>query len=218
VVEQMMVNPPELGGVDMDITIFFSDIRSFTTLSESMSPQDLVHLLNDYLTAMTDCLIDYNGTLDKYIGDAIMGFWGAPLPQEDHAVLACKSALKQMELLSLLNEATEPNKRIEIGIGLNSGVSTVGNMGSQGRMNFTVMGDHVNLASRLEGINKQYRTRIVISQSTRDAIAHDDKFVVRELDDIRVKGKLKPVRIYELVGYEGSLEIEKTEVKGKSRA
>lgn len=217
VVEQMMETPPELGGVDMDITIFFSDIRSFTTLSESMTPQELVHLLNDYLTSMTDCLMEYNGTLDKYIGDAIMGFWGAPLPQEDHAVLACKSALRQLELLELLNEHAEPNKKINIGIGLNSGVSTVGNMGSQGRMNFTVMGDHVNLASRLEGITKQYRTKIVISQSTRDAIAHDEKFIVRELDDIRVKGKLKPVRIYELVGYEGDLSLPAAELK-KDRA
>ncbi len=208
VVEQMMTNPPELGGVDMDITIFFSDIRSFTTLSESMSPQELVELLNNYLTTMTDCLIDYNGTLDKYIGDAIMGFWGAPLPQENHAELACKSALRQMELLELMNEKAEPNRKINIGIGMNSGIGTVGNMGSQGRMNFTVMGDNVNLASRLEGINKQYRTRIVISQSTKDAIAGDEKFITRELDDIRVKGKLKPVRIYELVGYDGDLKVE----------
>jgi adenylate cyclase len=217
VVEQMMTNPPELGGVDMDITIFFSDIRSFTTLSESMTPQELVNLLNDYLTTMTDCLIEYDGTLDKYIGDAVMGFWGAPLPQENHAILACKSALRQMELLELLNEKAEPNRRINIGIGMNSGIGTVGNMGSQGRMNFTVMGDNVNLASRLEGINKQYRTRIVISQSTRDAIAGDDKFVVRELDDIRVKGKLKPVRIYELVGYDGDISMKETAGKKKDK-
>ena len=217
VVDQMMTNPPELGGVDMDITIFFSDIRSFTTLSESMSPQELVHLLNDYLTTMTDCLIDYDGTLDKYIGDAIMGFWGAPLPQDNHAELACKSALRQLELLELLNEKAEPNRRINIGIGMNTGIGTVGNMGSQGRMNFTVMGDNVNLASRLEGINKQYRTRIVISQSTKDAIAGDDKFVTRELDDIRVKGKLKPVRIYELVGYDGDLSLPDNDEKKKGR-
>jgi adenylate cyclase len=217
VVEQMMTNPPELGGVDMDITIFFSDIRSFTTLSESMSPQELVHLLNDYLTIMTDCLIEYNGTLDKYIGDAIMGFWGAPLAQEQHAALACKSALRQMELLDILNEKAEPNRQIHIGIGMNSGVSTVGNMGSQGRMNFTVMGDNVNLASRLEGITKQYRAKIVISQSTKEALSHDDKFITRELDDIRVKGKLKPVRIYELVGYDGDLSVS-VEDKGKKHA
>ena len=220
VVDQMMTNPPELGGVDMDITIFFSDIRSFTTLSESMSPQELVELLNNYLTSMTDCLIDYNGTLDKYIGDAIMGFWGAPLPQENHAELACKSALRQLELLDDLNRKAEPNRQIHIGIGMNTGIGTVGNMGSQGRMNFTVMGDNVNLASRLEGITKQYRTKVVISQSTKDAISGDAKFVTRELDDIRVKGKLKPVRIYELVGYDGDLDAycRDEKKKGKRRA
>jgi len=207
VVEQMMEKPPELGGVDSDTTIFFSDIRSFTTLSETMSPQELVKLLNEYLTAMTDCLIDYRGTLDKYIGDAIMCFWGAPIPQEDHALLSCKCALKQMELLDELNSNWPPEKQIHIGIGLNSGVSTVGNMGSEGRMNYTVMGDNVNLASRLEGINKQYYTNIVISESTYDKVK-DKGAICRELDDIRVKGKKKPVRIYELVGFEGGLEIE----------
>ena len=206
VVEQMMEKPPELGGEDNDTTIFFSDIRSFTTLSETMTPQELVHLLNEYLTAMTDCLMDYRGTLDKYIGDAIMCFWGAPIPQEDHALLACKCALRQMELLDELNKQWPPEKQIHIGIGLNSGVSTVGNMGSEGRMNYTVMGDNVNLASRLEGINKQYYTSIVISESTYEKVK-DNGAICRELDDIRVKGKKKPVRIYELVGFEGGLEI-----------
>ncbi len=207
VVDQMMEKPPELGGEDNDTTIFFSDIRSFTTLSETMTPQELVHLLNEYLTAMTDCLMDYRGTLDKYIGDAIMGFWGAPIPQEDHALLACKCALKQMALLEELNKQWPPEKQIHIGIGLNSGVTTVGNMGSEGRMNYTVMGDNVNLASRLEGINKQYYTSIVISESTY-AHVKDRGAICRELDDIRVKGKKKPVRIYELVGFEDGLEIE----------
>jgi adenylate cyclase len=207
VVEQMMEKPPELGGEDNDTTIFFSDIRSFTTLSETMTPQELVHLLNEYLTAMTDCLMDYRGTLDKYIGDAIMCFWGAPIPQEDHALLACKCALKQMQLLDELNKQWPPEKQIHIGIGLNSGVSTVGNMGSEGRMNYTVMGDNVNLASRLEGINKQYYTSIVISESTYEKV-RDRGAICRELDDIRVKGKKKPVRIYELVGFEDGLEIQ----------
>ena len=206
VVDQMMDKPPELGGEDNDTTIFFSDIRSFTTLSETMSPQELVHLLNEYLTAMTDCLMDYRGTLDKYIGDAIMGFWGAPIPQEDHAILACKCALKQMELLDELNKNWPQEKQIHIGIGLNSGVATVGNMGSEGRMNYTVMGDNVNLASRLEGINKQYYTSIVISESTYNKVK-DRGAITRELDDIRVKGKKKPVRIYELIGFEDGLEV-----------
>ncbi len=206
VVEQMMDKPPELGGVDSDMTIFFSDIRSFTTLSETMTPQELVHLLNEYLTAMTDCIMDYQGTLDKYIGDAIMCFWGAPIPQEDHALLACKCALKQMEILNDLNKEWPQEKQIHIGIGLNSGISTVGNMGSEGRMNYTVMGDHVNLASRLEGINKQYYTSIVISETTYEKVKNRGA-ITRELDDIRVKGKKKPVRIYELVGFEDRLEV-----------
>ncbi len=206
VVEKMMDKPPELGGEDNDTTIFFSDIRSFTTLSETMSPQELVALLNEYLTAMTDCIMDYSGTLDKYIGDAIMCFWGAPIPQEDHALLACKCALKQLEILNGLNINWPPEKQIHIGIGLNSGVSTVGNMGSEGRMNYTVMGDNVNLASRLEGINKQYYTSIVISESTYDEVK-DRGAICRELDDIRVKGKKKPVKIYELLGFEEGLEI-----------
>jgi adenylate cyclase len=207
VVDKMMDEPPVLGGIDMDITVFFSDIRSFTTLSESMSPQELVALLNQYLTSMTDCMMDYTGTLDKYIGDAIMGFWGAPLAQAEHAKLACKSALKQLELLKELNEQLPEHQRIQIGIGLNSGICTVGNMGSLGRMNYTCMGDNVNLASRLEAINKTYRTELIISEFTYNKIMDDSAFICRELDDIRVKGKRKPVRIYELVGYDGSLDI-----------
>ena len=205
VVDQMLNKPPELGGEDTDITVFFSDIRSFTTLSESMSPQELVNLLNEYLTTMTDCLINFNGTLDKYIGDAIMGFWGAPLPAADHAEMACKCALQQMRLLKELNANWPATRQINIGIGLNSGICTVGNMGSQGRMNYTVMGDNVNLASRLEGINKQYYTNIVISENTYEKIK-DKGFITRELDDIRVKGKRKPVTIYELIDYEGTIE------------
>lgn len=200
VVEQMMDNPPELGGIDRDVTIFFSDIRSFTSLSETMSPQELVELLNTYLTLMTDCIMEFTGTLDKYIGDAIMCFWGAPLPQKDHALLACKSAVKQIELLRELNKTLPENKQINIGIGLNSGISTVGNMGSEGCMNFTAMGDEVNLASRLEGTNKQYFTEIIISEKTYELVK-DHGAITRELDDIRVKGKMRPVKIYELLGF-----------------
>lgn len=201
VVDQMMDNPPELGGIDRDVTIFFSDIRGFTSLSETMSPQELVELLNLYLTSMTDCIMDFSGTLDKYIGDAIMCFWGAPLPNENHALLACKSAVKQIELLNELNRTLPENKQINIGIGLNSGKVTVGNMGSEGCMNYTAMGDEVNLASRLEGTNKQYFTEIIISEKTYRHVK-DHGAITRELDDIRVKGKMKPVKIYELLGFE----------------
>ena len=197
VVEDLLINPPELGGVDKELTVLFSDIRGFTTLSERMTPQALVNHLNEYLTAMTDLILEYKGTLDKYVGDEIMCFWGAPLPQEDHAILACRCALKQMEILRTLNEKWPVEKRIDIGIGLNSGIMTVGNMGSPGRMNYTLMGDNVNLGARLEGTNKMYDTNVIISEYTYGLVK--DQVIVRELDNIRVKGKNKPVLIYELI-------------------
>jgi adenylate cyclase len=197
VVDQLMEDPPELGGVDKDLTVLFSDIRSFTTLSETMSPQELVNHLNSYLTAMTDVIFEYQGYLDKYVGDEVMCFWGAPLPQSDHAIRACKCALRQMEKLRELNSQWPENKRINIGIGVNSGIMTVGNMGSPSRMNYTLMGDNVNLGARLEGTNKEYGTNIIISEFTYGLVK--DHFIVRELDNIRVKGKNKPVLIYELV-------------------
>ncbi|MEW6566265.1 adenylate/guanylate cyclase domain-containing protein [Gracilinema caldarium] len=217
VVEQILENPPELGGVDKELTVLFSDIRGFTTLSENMTPQELVNHLNVYLTAMTDLILEYGGTLDKYVGDEIMCFWGAPIPQEDHAILACKCALKQMEKLRELNEQWPENRRINIGIGLNSGIMTVGNMGSPGRMNYTLMGDNVNLGARLEGTNKQYGTGIIISEFTYGLVK--DHFIVRELDNIRVKGKNKPVLIYELVDAIDSLDppILDTGKKKRSR-
>jgi adenylate cyclase len=197
VVELLLINPPELGGVDKEITVLFSDIRGFTTLSETMTPQALVNHLNIYLTEMTDLIFAYYGTLDKYVGDEIMCFWGAPLPQKNHAILACKCALKQIEMLNKLNETWPPDKRINIGIGINSGIMTVGNMGSPGRMNYTLMGDNCNLGARLEGTNKEYGTTIIISEYTYGLVR--DQVVVRELDNIRVKGKNKPVIIYELI-------------------
>ncbi len=197
VVEQILDNPPELGGVDKELTVFFSDIRGFTTLSENMSPQALVNHLNEYLTSMTDIVLAYDGTLDKYVGDEIMCFWGAPLPQEEHAIMACKCALVQMEALRALNESWPPEKRFDIGIGINSGIMTVGNMGSSGRMNYTLTGDNVNLGARLEGTNKEYGTNIIISEHTYGLVK--DQVLVRELDNIRVKGKNKPVLVYELV-------------------
>jgi len=217
VVDQILANPPELGGVDKDITVFFSDIRGFTTFSEAMTPQELVNHLNQYLTAMTDIILDYQGTLDKYVGDEIMCFWGAPLPQEEHAILACQCALRQMETLNNMNENWPPEKQINIGIGINSGIMTVGNMGSMGRMNYTLMGDNVNLGARLEGTNKQYLTNIIISEFTYGLVK--DRIIARELDNIRVKGKNKPVLIYELNdvtdGYEPAAAAK---IKEKGRA
>lgn len=215
VVDQILTNPPELGGVDKDITVFFSDIRGFTTFSEAMTPQELVNHLNQYLTAMTDIILDCQGTLDKYVGDEIMCFWGAPLPQEEHAILACECALQQMETLNKMNENWPPEKRINIGIGVNSGIMTVGNMGSMGRMNYTLMGDNVNLGARLEGTNKQYLTNIIISEFTYGLVK--DRVIARELDNIRVKGKNKPVLIYELNDVTDGYEPAAATKKGKRR-
>jgi adenylate cyclase len=187
------------GGEMKDLTVMFSDIRGFTTISEGLTPDELVRLLNEYLGAMTDVVFATNGTLDKYIGDAIMAFWGSPYPQEDHAFQACSCALRMSRALATLNEKWKQEQRspIAIGIGLNTGPVNVGNMGSDKRLAWTVMGDNVNLASRLEGITKQYQTQIVISEATYLQVAH--QFVCRELDRIRVKGKHQPVKIYELL-------------------
>jgi adenylate cyclase len=204
---------PSLGGTDKMITVFFSDIRGFTSLSETMSPQELVNHLNIYLTEMTNIIMQYQGTLDKYVGDEVMCYWGAPLDQEDHAALACKCALKQMSRLRELNEGWPENRRINIGIGLNSGIMTWGNMGSPLRMNITLMGDNVNLGARLEGTNKEYGTNIIISENTFSLVK--DKFIVRELDNIRVKGKSKPVLMFELVDCLESMEPPTPIKKGR---
>jgi adenylate cyclase len=187
------------GGETKDLTVMFSDIRDFTTMSEGLTADELVHLLNEYLGAMTDALFRNYGTLDKYIGDAVMAFWGSPYPQDDHAFRACSCALEMIRCLEGLNHKweSEGRKRISIGIGLNTGPVNVGNMGSSKRLAWTVMGDNVNLASRLEGMTKQYRSRIVISEATYREVQH--QFVCRDLDRIRVKGKLQPVEIYELL-------------------
>jgi adenylate cyclase len=187
-------------GVDVqNLTVMFSDIRDFTALSEVLTPDDLVRLLNQYLTVMTDILFHNLGTLDKYIGDAIMAFWGSPYPQQDHAACACRCALEMIAGLEQLNRkwVDQGRRPIAIGIGLNTGRVNVGNMGSDKRLAWTVMGDNVNLASRLEGMTKQYRSRVIISESTYTEVAH--QFVAREVDRIRVKGKKQPVVIYELL-------------------
>ncbi len=189
------------GGEMKDLTVMFSDIRSFTTISEALTPNELVLLLNEYLGEMTSIIFHRLGTLDKYIGDAIMAFWGSPVPQEDHARRACAAAIEMQRRLRELNKqwAEQGRKQLAIGVGVNTGPMSVGNMGSPQRLAWTVMGDNVNLASRLEGINKHYHTGIVISEFTRQQVG--DGFVARELDRIRVKGKLHPVGIYELLDF-----------------
>lgn len=202
VVNEMLKDPSrlKLGGDKKDLSVLFSDIRGFTTISESLSPEELVGLLNEYLTVMTDIVFKYEGTLDKYMGDAIMAIYGAPLELPDHPQRACNSALEMIESLGKLNEKwiKEQKTPLDIGIGINTGVMMVGNMGSQQRFDYTVMGDAVNLGSRLEGANKSYQTNIIISESTYQRVKDD--FFCMELDSVRVKGKKVPVKIYQLLG------------------
>jgi len=201
VVDRLLKEPElvRLGGEKKELTVLFSDIRGFTTISEKLEPEEVVRLLNEYLTAMTKLVFKYDGVLDKYMGDAIMAFYGAPIEMADHADKACLTALEMIEVLKELQtkwmESGVPV--INIGIGINSGPMIVGNMGSDVRFDYTVMGDSVNLGSRLEGINKQYGTRIIVSEFTRNIARLNLNF--RELDLVRVKGKNEPVRIFELM-------------------
>lgn len=201
VVNEMLKNPDKLklGGDKKELTVLFSDIRGFTTLAEEMEPEALVNLLNEYLTEMTDIVFEFDGLLDKYIGDAVMAVWGAPLEQNDHPARACRTALKMLDRLTKMQQKweAEGTPRLDIGIGINAGPMVVGNMGSERRFDYTVMGDSVNLASRLEGINKEYGTQVVISEFTYERVKDD--FFCRELDAVRVKGRAKPAKIYELV-------------------
>ncbi|MCJ7595151.1 MAG: adenylate/guanylate cyclase domain-containing protein, partial [Desulfobacterales bacterium] len=174
VVNEMLKNPEKLklGGDKRDLTVLFSDIRGFTTISEGLTPEDLVGLLNEYLTVMTKVVFKYEGTLDKYMGDAVMAIYGAPLDQPDHPFRACNTALDMLEALKRLNEkwVLEGKPSLDIGIGVNTGMMMVGNMGSDQRFDYTVMGDAVNLGSRLEGANKTYQTNILISEFTYERV------------------------------------------------
>jgi adenylate cyclase len=202
VINEMLKDPAKLklGGDKKDLTVLFSDIRGFTTISEKLTPEALVALLNEYLTAMTNEVFQHDGLLDKYMGDAIMAVFGAPLDQPDHAHRACLTALAMMKALRQLQKKWKDEGRpvFDIGIGINTGDMVVGNMGSEMRFDYTVMGDMVNLGSRLEGTNKEYGTNIIISEFTYEKVK--DSICCRELDGVRVKGKIKPVKIYELLG------------------
>jgi adenylate cyclase len=203
VVDVMLKNPEKvkLGGERKSCTVLFSDIVGFTTLSEQMEPEKLVTLLNDYFTSMTNVIIQNKGLLDKYEGDAVMAVFGAPIEMENNAELACTAALQMQFQLQQLHTYWQKTGRPELPtrIGINSGEMVAGNMGSETRFNYTVLGDSVNLASRLESVNKVYGTRIIIGENTYDRV--QENFVTRPLDLIRVKGKNKPVRIYELLGF-----------------
>ncbi|MCM0083523.1 adenylate/guanylate cyclase domain-containing protein [Geomonas sp. Red32] len=203
-VEEIVRDPGrlKLGGEKREVSILFSDIRGFTTLSESLTPEALVRLLNQYLSPMTQIVMEERGTLDKFIGDAVMAIYNAPLDVEGHAGHACRSALKMVDRLKVLNEefAKQGLPRIEIGIGINTGDAVVGNMGADIRFDYTAIGDNVNLASRLEGLNKLYGTHILVSETTRAQSGEGYHF--REVDRVRVKGKHEPVAVYELLAGE----------------
>jgi adenylate cyclase len=199
-VDEMAQDPEAftLEGESRELTVLFSDVRGFTSISEGLDPKQLTHLMNEYLTPMTHAIHHHRGTIDKYMGDAIMAFWGAPIRDEQHARHALYAAMEMLEKLKQVQAEFKAKgwPEINIGIGLNTGVMTVGNMGSEFRMAYTVMGDAVNLGSRLEGLTKEYGVQIIVGEATRAAIPG---FVFRELDVVRVKGKDKPVAIYEPV-------------------
>ncbi len=190
------------GGQRKHLTVLFSDIRSFTSYSEKYTPEEVVSILGEYLTEMVDVILKYGGMLDKFVGDEIMAVFGAPHYFEDHAERACLTALEMIRTLDRLKEKWESEGRdpFDIGIGVNTGDMIVGNLGSRQIFDYTVIGDAVNLGARLEGINKVYPTvnHIIISEYTKNEIS--DNLVTRELDSVRVKGKERPVAIYELVG------------------
>lgn len=208
-VEEMSRNPESysMAGRRADLTVLFSDVRGFTTISEGLEPDQLAQLMNEYLGAMTEVIRRSRGTLDKYIGDAIMAFWGAPVADPEHARKAVIAALEMQQRLSTLNKdlIAKGWPELKIGVGVNTGPMTVGDMGSPVRKAYTVMGDAVNLGARLEGITKQYGVGIIVGEATRDLLQKE--FVFRELDRVRVKGKAEPVGIYEPLGSSGSLGL-----------
>lgn len=203
VIKEIVADPGmlKLGGTKKRMTAMFTDIRGFSTVSEKLTPEDLVRLLNRYLTGMSDAILDLKGTIDKYEGDAIIAFFGAPIDLPDHAVRACSAALKMKKIESELNKQFLADKiapsPLLTRMGINTGDMVVGNMGTDRKMDYTIIGDSVNLAARLEGVNKQYGTWICVSEDTMRAAGNG--FVYRKLDKIRVVGKLQPIQIFELV-------------------
>ena len=201
IAEELLSKDIELGGEEREVTILFSDVRNFTTLCENRPPQEMLSILNDYLTRVSDVIESQGGVVDKFIGDAVMSLFGAPLSHADDAARAVRTATGMCSALKELNYEFRKQGRPElaIGIGINTAVVVAGNMGSQTRLNYTVIGDGVNLASRLEGLSKYYGVPVVVSKETRDAAP---EFIYRELDLVRVKGKQKPVAIYQPVVYD----------------
>ncbi|MGV3664702.1 MAG: adenylate/guanylate cyclase domain-containing protein [Leptospira bouyouniensis] len=194
----------EPGGENKEVTILFSDIRAFTKFSEQRSAEEVVAFLNDYLSRMTDVIFKFNGTIDKFIGDAIMTIFGAPFKRDDDALRAVKTAVAMMHEIESLNQKQKnPEDKINVGIGIHTGEAIVGNIGSDRRLDYTVIGDNVNLASRIEGLTKHYNCPILISEATYKQVAGkyslEDGFEIREIDQVIVKGKSKPITVYEVV-------------------
>lgn len=202
-----------LGGEIRDLTVMFTDIRNFTTISESMTPEELINTMNDFLTPMSDVVMETRGTIDKYMGDAMMAFWNAPLDDENHARHACQAALTMQSVLDPINAALKakaekenrPYYELQAGIGINSGPCSVGNMGSKQRFAYSALGDAVNLASRLEGQTKSYGLKLLVGEET---VKHIEDFAVIEVDRIQVKGKSEPVSIFTLLGGPDLAETE----------
>ena len=198
VIEQILNNPEKikLGGASIEATVLFSDIADFTPFSENKTAEELIKLLNKYFEALTDFVLSNNGLLDKYTGDGIMAIFGAPVSMKEHAYFACKAALAHKKFSETDNsEVALLHKNTRIGI--NSGTIVAGNLGSEQKTDYTAIGDNVNLASRLEGVNKVFKTKIIISETTFQLVK--ENFICRELDKIKVKGKTLPTSIYELV-------------------
>ncbi len=205
--EELTKDPDKLklGGEIRDLTVLFSDIRSFTTISEGLTPEELIQLMNDFLTPMSDLVMNNRGTIDKYMGDAMMAFWNAPLDVEDHERHACIAALKMQDTLAPINETMKKKAEklgkepvvLRAGIGINTGACAVGNMGSKQRFAYSTLGDTVNLASRLEGQTKTYGVDILIGENTYEKLTD---FAALEVDLLKVKGKTKPVRVFVLLG------------------
>jgi adenylate cyclase len=221
IVDEMNQNPDgnfSVEGESRELSVLFCDIRSFTTISESLAADELKQLLNQFFTPMTRIIFERRGTIDKYVGDMIMAFWGAPVQDPQHRQHAVEAALAMLEqVVAMRPEFSARNwPEVNIGIGINTGMMNVGDMGSEYRRAYTVIGDAVNLGSRLEGLTKYYGVRLIISESTAEGL---QEIVLRRLDRVRVKGKNKPVFIYEAVGKQGSVPDEMVnEVKGSNQA
>jgi adenylate cyclase len=215
-VEQLAQSPEKLvlGGEEREMTIMFSDVRGFTTISESYKhdPQGLTALMNRFLTPLTNAILARKGYIDKYMGDAIMAFWNAPLDDREHEINACEAAIDMLDRIDELNKVRELEAQegghvyipINVGVGLNTGIGVVGNMGSDLKFNYSVLGDSVNLASRLEGQTKEYGFPIIVGSKT--AMAVKEKFAILELDFIMVKGKKEPEVIYAIAGREDTAQ------------